>query len=156
MKLQQILSILSLSTIVAAGDFYATCNIQDIQENHVLNAKCGGPNGSLRSILDLDKCYGVNADGNLVPMENGKYTGRCQLCSVTYDGEMLCQCLDSDDKTVKTTIDLSMPRCEIEWNEKLMVLDDIISNKDGILHCHVGAGVDGSCLKQWRTDDECP
>lgn len=69
MKLQQILSVLSLSTIVAAGDFYSTCNILDILENRVLNAKCAGPNGKLRNILDLDKCYGVNAEGKIVPME---------------------------------------------------------------------------------------
>ncbi|KAK1148105.1 hypothetical protein N8T08_010743 [Aspergillus melleus] len=94
----------------------------------------------IAQFLDLDQCYGVNADGNLIPLENGNYTGRCQVCSITYNGKMMCKCLDGDDKTVSTTIDLN----------------DIISNEDGILHCHVGAGVDASCFQRGMWDDECP
>lgn len=94
-----------------------------------------------------------------LPIYSGKYTGRCELCSVTYDGEMLCDCLDGDDKTVKASIDLSMSKSQPKSfirQKKLMILDDIISNDNGILHCYVGAGFDASCIKQFSSDDECP
>ncbi|KAH8434892.1 CVNH domain-containing protein [Aspergillus melleus] len=139
MKLQYIIPALSLVTFAAAGDYKASCDVLDLSNNQYLNAQCGGPNGKLRTILDLNKCIGVNPDGTMLPLADGKYAKRCQLCGLSDSSVMTCNCLDGGDKTQVVSIDLN----------------DLVSNVDGYLHCDL-SGEDGECIKQWSDDIECP
>ncbi|KAH8432897.1 CVNH domain-containing protein [Aspergillus melleus] len=144
MQIKYLLSVLSLSAAAAAGgNFMSTCLSVELREDrHTVAAVCRGNGFKERSELDLNKCYATVEDGSIVPRRDGNFYGRCESCSVTYKGVLICTCEQGEGKGFARTV-------EVDLNER-------ISNVNGHIHCDVSdGGYDGECFRQWNGEVDC-
>ncbi|KAL2268000.1 hypothetical protein VTJ83DRAFT_2846 [Remersonia thermophila] len=73
--------------------------------------------------LDLNKCLGVDKNGDLIFMKNGYFEEDCKRCSVTFDGILHCECFRPDEGQ-SSIVGLN--------------LNEGISNEHGMLKCNGG------------------
>ncbi|KAL4879212.1 hypothetical protein BJY04DRAFT_220330 [Aspergillus karnatakaensis] len=142
-----VLAILSLTLLSLASGFTRSYRdvVIDSTDCHFIIAKCTAYNGAVKtSKLDLNFCMGndrgrlvassgIRVYANDIPCKctgnafgNCKQTGaKCEACTFSAPGIISCMCPDNVGFVRQANGDL----------------DAIVSNLDGVLHCHGRRGV---------------
>ncbi|KXJ85347.1 Cyanovirin-N [Microdochium bolleyi] len=120
MQIQNLLFATGCIGAAHAQGFMRSClNVQLVDWNRELRAKCGGGNDNLCTSIYLDYCI-ANADGNLAGRYKGAFGVSCGGC--TLNGSQLeCTCFGPEGEPQRRTS---------------INIDDIISNRNGKLECY--------------------